>query len=115
MASVSTDQLTLGIRDGVFHIGDRAYPWAEVDVHDATLSTPPLKKWRTRRARLKFENGWSLSVVFGSGTYSSNRDSDWRDTEPFSEEARTAELAAWPRDGEFATWPDGDTVVGWVP
>ncbi len=59
--------------------------------------------------QMTFENGWTVSVQFGSCNYGSNYDV------PFGtriSSATTAEIAAWDADGK---WHDfgGDTVQGW--
>lgn len=69
---------------------------------------------------VKFENGWTVSIQYGAGTYSSNHD-EWRDiTNPeFSRPAVTAEVACWFDDptgephSEMCEWADGDTVQGY--
>lgn len=112
--------ITLGHRDDIFWIGDKPYPWAEIDHVDRESLNMP---WRERRARLRFENGYTLSIVWGDGTYSSNHDAAYGERhpdigfseEPFTEEARTAELGVWMPEGELMQWPMGDTVAGYVP
>jgi hypothetical protein len=51
---------------------------------------------------------WLLSVQWGSGMYCAARD------HPEMEESPTAEIAAWRKDEPMVTWPDGDTVQGYV-
>jgi hypothetical protein len=68
--------------------------------------------------KLTFENGWTVSVQFGPGTYSSNHNfiaglapgaaigaKQWK--------SGTAEIAAWDKDNVWHVFPDGDTVSGW--
>lgn len=66
-----------------------------------------------------FENGWTVSVQFGYGNYCDNY--DWKGNDPsdpmsrFKDAAphsRTAEVAAWPADGDMIDLGDGDTVGG---
>jgi hypothetical protein len=67
---------------------------------------------------VKFENGWTVSIQYGAGTYSSNHD-EWRDiTNPeFSRPAVTAEVACWFDDptgephSEMCEWADGEAEV----
>lgn len=67
---------------------------------------------------ITFENGWTVSVQFGYGNYGSNY--DWpgdNPSDPLSRhegpvpKAATAEVAAWPAEGEWLVF-DGDTVAG---
>lgn len=55
---------------------------------------------------MTFENGWTISVQFGSGNYISNREHEGTSAD--------AEIAAWPASGEWYTFEDsGDQVLGW--
>lgn len=59
---------------------------------------------RTRRCLVRFESGWSASIVWGSCTYSSNHDSDlpWLDgVAPFTEEPATVEVGVIDITGEL--------------
>ena len=104
-------QVTVRIEDGVPWIGDRAFPWASgVDVEDLDAGG---YTWHTRRFRLTFENGWTLSIVFGSGNYCANYDSDRRN-QAFREACPNAEVGAWNGDSGLLPWDDGDTVKGHV-
>lgn len=104
--------MSVRIIDGVPWVGDRSFPWAEgVDHADHVLGDGAT--WNERRFRLRFENGWLLSVVFGCGTYSDNHHSDRRGLN-FRDDVETVELAAWLADGEMVEWDEGDTVRGWV-
>lgn len=53
-----------------------------------------------------FANGWTVSVQFGRGNYCENNCGD-------SDESRTAEIAAWDKDGNWYEF-ENDTVAGWV-
>lgn len=60
---------------------------------------------------MTFENGWTVSVMFGVSNYCSNRKLIFgHDCPPHS---ITAEIAAWDADDN---WHDfgNDTVKGWV-
>lgn len=102
---------TVRIEDGVPWVCDRSFPWAQgITVHDADTS---LGSWRTRRFLLPFENGWSLSIIFGSGTYCVNYDSYGGE---FTETPTTVEVACWTPEpnGDLVGWDTGDTVRGHV-
>lgn len=55
---------------------------------------------RTRRCRIRFESGWEASIIWGSGTYSTNHDA-WDREWPFNEEPRTVEVGVCDRTGEL--------------
>jgi hypothetical protein len=95
--------------DNTVVIGGRRFP-AEVDNYDMAGSG---YDFRERRARIKFENGWTLSIVWGTGSYSTNRGCGIRSDQEFVEEATSVEIAAWPIEGGMIEWPEGDTVRGW--
>ena len=69
---------------------------------------------------INLENGWTVSIQFGAGNYSSNRQMDWKvmETIPYLE-SNTAEIAAWVtehRTGDERFWwefEDGQEVKGW--
>ena len=101
--------------------GGRKYPIAPGNRDSENVPLPSGRPWRTERVRLMFENGWVLSIVWGTGTYSDNYDPYWGDPRPSIEEPETVELAAW-RDVARDTDPGagmidwgGDTVAGRVP
>jgi hypothetical protein len=80
---------------------------------DHRVLDPP---WRRRGFHLCFENGWTLSIVWGTGTYSPNKNGPLpRDGFPGVQRGKPErEIAAWP-DGEgLIEWADGDTVQGYV-
>lgn len=102
---------TIHVNDeGVFMVGDRPIPWAQMHSNDVVV---PGIHHRTRQAFVHFENGWHLSIVWGSGTYSTNRDTfSLPRFHEFTEEPTTVEVAIInERTGQWA--PDGD-VLGWV-
>jgi len=55
---------------------------------------------RDRRCLVRFESGWSASIIWGSGTYSSNHDS-WHAGEPFTEEPTAVEVGVIDHTGEL--------------
>lgn len=65
------------------------------------------------------ENGMIVSTIWGTGTYSDNHVAFLSDGCEFIEHSLTAEMAAWWNTGDargpLLTWPDGDSVVGYVP
>jgi hypothetical protein len=95
-------------------VGDRRWPIASFDNRDSGSGD---FVHYVRRARLLFENGWMLSIVWGSCTYSTNYDAGAGTSGPFTGEPSTVELAAWNDrlDTGMVTWPGGDTVEGYVP
>lgn len=58
---------------------------------------------RDRRVMVRFESGWSASIIWGSGTYSSNHDAwdfEWEEHRvPFTEEPTTVEVGVLDRGG----------------
>ena len=65
--------------------------------------------------RIKFANGWSISVQWGPWNYCDNKDSDLRDTPApldrmFS--CKDAEVAVIKPDGEFYKF-ENQNVFGW--
>ena len=75
-----------------------------------------LKVINNKGFQMTFANGWTVSVVFGSGNYCENR---WEDiphpaqVNPSGEiECINAEIAAWDKDGNWHRF-DHDDVSGW--
>lgn len=77
--------------------GARSIPAREVEVvdvdHEDFADFPHV--FRIRRAVIAHENGWSLSVIWGSGTYSDNHDA-WTADDEFREEPDKVEVAVFP-------------------
>lgn len=108
---------TFRIIDGVGWIGDRRFPFAQVDVRDHDIYSDGTFPYRERRMRVPAENGWTMSIVWGSGTYSDNHghphgflgfpkgDGEWH------EESTTAEIRIWSRDDWDAL---EDQVAGYL-
>jgi hypothetical protein len=92
---------TFRIIDGVGWIGSREIRWGV-----ATSSS--YAGHHVRRLLIPAENGWKMSVIWGTGTYSSNH------TGSFVEESHLAEIAIIDPDGVMITFPDGDTVMGYL-
>jgi hypothetical protein len=64
--------------------------------------------------QMTFENGMTISVQFGYGNYSSNRDEAPMDARTATGiHAETAEIAVWDAEGRWMNFPD-EQVKGWV-
>lgn len=101
---------SITIRDGVGLIN---FERVTEDVDCEDLGGPGRDyDFHTRRMRIDCRNGYTLSVVFDTGTYSSNRDL-LGDT-PFREEVETAEIALLGPGGLSTAFSDewGDEVKG---
>ena len=84
------------------------------------MANPGFQTSGRKGFQITFENGWTVSVQFGYGNYSSNY--DWQGENPGDPLSRhqdqapksgTAEIAAWDADGNWLKFPGGDTVEGW--
>lgn len=64
---------------------------------------------------ITFDNGWTASVQWGSGNYCENFDLDARsaDANAGAKGSKTAEIAAWDKDGNWYNFGD-DNVKGYV-
>jgi len=62
---------------------------------------------------MTFDNGWTVSVMFGIFNYCDNRDMTFGHDAVSPDKCNNAEIAAWDADGN---WHDfgNDTVKGWV-
>ena len=71
---------------------------------------------RHKGIRLRFDNGWAISVQWGPGNYCCRQDAPF-DSPKHCEvwESLDAEIAIFTPDGEFFEGiGGGDDVVGWV-
>lgn len=97
--SLTGARAVLWIADGAGHrhfwIG-----WETSDVRPR--ADPDAFTHRTRQARLGFEAGWLISIVWGSCTWSTNHDDPFGDG-PFVETPATVELAVLDRAGTIIT------------
>lgn len=59
--------------------------------------------------QMTFGNGWTVSVQWAGGNYSSNYSADINTPQPT---AHSAEIAAWDKNGKWHDFGD-DTVKGW--
>lgn len=81
---------------------------------DVVLGNVALPDFRTRRAAVMFENGWSVSVIWGSHTYSSNGAMLYRfdgDQPPFTEEPALVEVGILQRDAGLIAPANRDCVA----
>jgi hypothetical protein len=72
--------------------------------------------------QMTFENGWTVSVMFGPGSYSGNYPEEFMKmgVEAFTKtynhsecrESLNAEIAAWDKDGNWYKFEDGGKVRG---
>jgi hypothetical protein len=90
---------------GILAIGQFRYP-CQVSSESNRLDG---RTHEARQAQLSFESGLELSIVWGSGTYSSNNRHPYSD-EPFTEEPRLVETATIRKNGEFV---EGDQIRSW--
>lgn len=80
-----------------------------VKVHNKSHTFRGGKAISYRGFHKHFDNGWTLSVQWGSGNYCESRE------HPEMTRSKTAEIAVWrTKGGEWGRWEDGDTVQGWV-
>jgi hypothetical protein len=96
-------------------VGDRRFPAQVADEHwDRGAEMDGRVIFRSRRVRIPMENGYQLSIVWGSGSYSDNY--DWPHSGEWVEEPERVECAVFapaPTDGVMVD-VDGDCVVGWA-
>ena len=69
--------------------------------------------------RMKFANGWTVSVQWGTGNYGDNRDMRYgahANVEAGAKGSTTAEIAAWDANGVWHNFGeyDNDVVQGYV-
>lgn len=67
---------------------------------------------RGRGCLVRFESGWSASIIWGAGTYSSNHEA-WHDGDPFTEEPTTVEVGVLDRTGELRMRRHADDGTEW--
>jgi hypothetical protein len=82
------------------------------------------KAFAAKGFQVTFDNGYTVSVMFGAGNYCEHRMND--QIEPFNNSVKVwhrhtsadAEVAVFNRDDEFVTGfpgcPESDQVRGWV-
>jgi hypothetical protein len=84
-----------------------------------TKTEPGFRVIAGKGFQITFENGHTLSVMFGAGNYCFNRGERMPlpGDEPRDHRSPNAEIAVWDRDGEWVRLEgvhEGDDVVGWV-
>ena len=65
--------------------------------------------------QITFENGWTVSVMFGAGNYCQNRDDKYWDRNMVAEatySSKNAEVAAWDKNDNWFDF-GGDQVNGY--
>jgi len=67
---------------------------------------------RTRRCVIPFESGWSASILWGCGSYSSNHDA-WLADDPFTEEPDTVEVGVLDHTGELRVREETEGDLTW--
>jgi hypothetical protein len=67
---------------------------------------------RSRRCCIPFESGWSASIIWGSGTSSTNHDA-WHRHDPFTEEPSTVEVGVLDRAGDLRMRRQDDGDIEW--
>lgn len=86
-------------------------------MHKTKKETSPGFKVETSGARgfwMTFANGYKVSVQYGYGNYSDNRDFQvWKDGVPDFWESSSAEVAVLSPSDEFVDLRSCDQVVGW--
>ena len=97
------------IDDGAAWVGDRRMPEsAKVNVMDIKQAHPTedlVFEMHSRGFDLPFENGWTVSVIWGSG-------GRFPKSEVFEEEAETANVTITNRDGRVVVWDDAGAPLG---
>lgn len=92
-------------------VGERRYPAQQIASSDIDL--PGGRSFITRVVRVAMENGYQLSVVWGSGTYSTNHDHSFGAAE-FAEDPLLVECAVISPTKEFVPIDGtGDIVAGY--
>jgi hypothetical protein len=87
---------------------------SSTQIEDVTYGPNGEYLHRTRRTTVRFETGWSASIVWGDATYSSNHDA-WLDTPSFTEAPTTVEVGVLDSTGELRqrNKSDDDTGLEW--
>ncbi len=84
-----------------------------------TISTDDHETFFKRRVRVFLNNGYSVSVVYGTGIYSGTLNGERHGTLPPEvsntvPEAVSVEVAVIHPDGSFVPFTGGDEVRGWT-
>lgn len=79
--------------------------------HEGWTGSPDYAHF-SRRCRVRFESGREASIIWGSGTYSTNHDA-WDRDWPFNEEPRTVEVGVCDRTGQLRMRRHDDDGIEW--
>lgn len=110
-----------------FVVAHRRYPVVEANVANTDMGGE-FGVWHTRRCVVKVETGYEVSIIWGSGTYSTNHyRGSWSryggmfdgEEQPFVEDVDTVEVAVFDRHGEWLTgepvaYVDADALIDLV-
>lgn len=93
------------IDDHHLQVGDRTW-WGHFESYDLEGVDYP---WKRRQFIVHFESKWSVSIIWGYGTYSDNHDLPWyKPEQPFNETPETVEAAVFHADRDGIQGNDGD-------
>ena len=76
------------------------------------MSGAGFKSTARKGFHITFENGWTVSVQWGPGNYCDNYAARFDLDGRTDWESSTAEVAAWPAEGDWYQFEHGDTVDG---
>ena len=99
----------------VLHAAGRTWqadPTQHVHLDTHMPDVRPTYVHHVRMALVRFESGWSASIIWGSGTYSTNHDA-WHTTDPFTEQPNTVEVGVIDHTGELRMRRQGDDEHTW--
>lgn len=107
ITNVMGDRAVLWVRDGdgLRHFWCR-YRTSDTSLPDDIYPEP----FRVRQALILFESGWSVSIIWGSASYSTNHDATMFARSAFTETPEVVEVAVMDRDGAMV----GGDVLGYV-
>jgi hypothetical protein len=104
-----------------FYAGDRRYfpsemhmlniPEAAPEMAEFAAGHPSFRMW-DRRVTIPCENGWSLSVIWGDATYSSNYTHPFIERQEFIEEPTTVEVGVLASRVTHTTLVGESTLLG---
>jgi hypothetical protein len=94
---------------GTVWLGTRRIAWGQL--HQATTGLANTR-FEERRYTVPFENGWRITIVWGSCSFSDNLHLGGN---PFTEEPCLVEVAVHSPAGAMIPFPDGNDIAGYVP
>lgn len=91
-------------------VGDARYGWGTYFHEDLTLFDGGL--FHNRQYKVPFENGWQVSLLWGSCTYSTNHDHGLAGSpdDAFTEAPELVEVAVIHRRAGLTEFPNGDSI-----